>query len=51
VAAINQSIDTTLGIVEAVKGDTGNILVQAQTADHLAKCIDQRLGAGNASAC
>jgi methyl-accepting chemotaxis protein len=51
VAAINQSIDTTLGIVEGVKGDTGNILVQAQTADHLAKCIDQRLGAGNASAC
>ena len=51
VAAINQSIDTTLGIVGGVKGDTGNILVQAQTADHLAKCIDQRLGAGNASAC
>jgi len=51
VASINQSIDTTLGIVGAVKGDTGNILVQAQTADHLAKCIDQRLGAGNASAC
>jgi methyl-accepting chemotaxis protein len=51
VAAINQSIDTTLGIVGAVKGDTGNILVQAQTADHLAKCIDQRLGAGNTSAC
>jgi methyl-accepting chemotaxis protein len=51
VASINQSIDTTLGIVGAVKGDTGNILVQAQTADHLAKCIDDRLGAGNASAC
>lgn len=51
VAAINGSIDTTLGIVGGVKGDTGNILVQAQTADHLAKCIDQRLGAGNASAC
>jgi methyl-accepting chemotaxis protein len=51
VAAINQSIDTTLGIVQGVKSDTGNILVQAQTADHLAKCIDQRLGAGNASAC
>ena len=51
VAAINGSIDTTLGIVGGVKGDTGNILVQARTADHLAKCIDQRLGAGNASAC
>ena len=51
VAAINQSIDTTLSIVSAVKGDTGNILGQAQLADKLAKCIDQRLGAGNASAC
>jgi methyl-accepting chemotaxis protein len=51
VGAINQSIDTTLGIVGAVKGDTGNILVQAQTADHLAKCIDQRLGVGNPGAC
>jgi methyl-accepting chemotaxis protein len=48
VAAINQSIDTTLGIVEAVKGDTGNILVQAQLADKLAKCIDQRLGSPGA---
>ena len=51
VAAINQSIDTTLGIVSAVKGDTGNILGQAQTADHLAKCINDRLGAGNPAAC
>jgi methyl-accepting chemotaxis protein len=51
VAAINQSIDTTLGIVGAVKSDTGNILVQAKTADHLAKCIDERLGSGNTSAC
>jgi uncharacterized protein YoxC len=44
VGAINQSIDTTLGIVSGVKGDTGNILGQAQLADKLAKCIDQRLG-------
>src|SRR5438309_11713751 len=51
VAAINQSIDTTLGIVSAVKGDTGNILGQAQTADHLAKCINDRLGTGNPAAC
>ena len=51
VAAINQSIDTTLGIVSAVKGDTGNILGQAQTADHLAKCINDRLGPGNPAAC
>jgi len=51
VANINQSIDTTLGIVGAVKDDTGNILVQAQTADHLAKCIDQRLSPATAGAC
>jgi methyl-accepting chemotaxis protein len=51
VAAINSSIDNTLSIVAGVKSDTGNILVQAQTADHLAKCIDQRLGTGNPSAC
>jgi len=44
VGAINQSIDTTLGIVSGVKGDIGNILGQAQLADKLAKCIDQRLG-------
>jgi methyl-accepting chemotaxis protein len=48
VSAINQSIDTTLGIVGAVKGDTGNILGQAQLADKLAKCIDQRLGSPGA---
>ena len=51
VSAINQSIDTTLSIVSAVKGDTGNILGQAQTADHLAKCINDRLGTGNPAAC
>jgi len=51
VTAINQSIDTTLSIVSAVKGDTGNILGQAQTADHLAKCINDRLGTGNPAAC
>ena len=51
VANINKSIDTTLGIVAGVKSDTGNILVQARTADHLADCINQRLGTGNPSAC
>jgi len=34
--------------VSAVKGDTGNILGQAQLADKLAKCIDQRLGSPGA---
>jgi uncharacterized protein YoxC len=48
VGAINQSIDTTLSIVSAVKGDTGNILGQAQLADKTSKCIDQRLGSPGA---
>src|SRR5258705_6071680 len=37
VGAINQSIETTPGIGSGVKGDTGNILGQAQLADKLAK--------------
>ena len=49
VATINLRIDNALGIVGAVKGDTGNILGQAQTADRLAKCIDSRIG--NPGAC
>ena len=49
VATINLRIDTALGIVSGVKGDTGNILGQAQTADRLAKCIDSRIG--NPGAC
>jgi hypothetical protein len=51
VSAINQSIDTALGFVSGVKGDTGNILTQAQTADHVAHCIDQRLSPATANAC
>lgn len=50
VAAINKLIDSALGIVSAVKGDTGNILAQAVEADRLAKCIDQRLNP-NPNAC
>lgn len=49
VAVINRSIDTALGHVTGIKADTGNILVQAQTADRLARCIDQRVG--NPGAC
>lgn len=51
VAAINQLIDATLGIVTGVKGDTGNILLQANAADHLADCINKRVPPGNANAC
>ena len=51
VGTINQSIDTALGFVTGVKSDTGNILTQAQTADHLAHCIDQRLSPATANAC
>jgi methyl-accepting chemotaxis protein len=51
VASINKLIDSTLGIVTAVKGDTGNILLQANDADRLAKCINDRIPPGNANAC
>jgi len=37
-------VNTANGILGPAKGDTGNILGQAQLADKLAKCIDQRLG-------
>jgi methyl-accepting chemotaxis protein len=51
VASINQLIDSTLGIVTGVKGDTGNILLQANDADHFADCINKRVPPGNANAC
>ncbi len=43
VAQINKNLDTTLPLVQGVKGDTGNILGEAQAADHYAHCIDNRL--------
>lgn len=43
VKTIIAGLNTTLGIVTSVKGDSGNILTQAQTAHRLAACIDHGL--------
>jgi methyl-accepting chemotaxis protein len=43
VKQINDNLDVTLGIVGSVKGDSGNILGQAELAHRLAACIDQGL--------
>ncbi len=51
VRLINVFVGQSIRIVRRIKADTGNILVQAQTADHLAKCIDERLGTNNPNAC
>jgi methyl-accepting chemotaxis protein len=43
VAQINRNLDGTISVAQAIKGDTGNILGQAKTAEHYAKCIDNHL--------
>jgi methyl-accepting chemotaxis protein len=43
VAAINHNLDTTIGLAQAIKADTGNIVDQARLAQHYAGCIDQKL--------
>ncbi|MDQ3587023.1 MAG: hypothetical protein M3375_01535 [Actinomycetota bacterium] len=43
VRLINQNLDVTLGLVTAIKGDTGNILNQARGANDTAACIDRKL--------
>ena len=52
VAQINTNLDTTLALAAKIKADTGNILGQADTANHFASCIDRGLltSTGN-SAC
>jgi methyl-accepting chemotaxis protein len=52
VAQINTNLDTTLALAVKIKTDTGNILTQADTANHFASCIDRGLltATGN-SAC
>jgi methyl-accepting chemotaxis protein len=52
VAQINTNLDTTLALAHQIKTDTGNILGQADTANHFASCIDRGLltSTGN-SAC
>ncbi|MEW6475234.1 MAG: hypothetical protein AB1679_23505 [Actinomycetota bacterium] len=49
VAKVNAALDSTIGIANAIKGDTGNILVQAREANQTAACIDRKVGgaAGN----
>lgn len=41
---INTNLEATIGIVTAIKGDTGNILGQARTAHKTAACIDESSG-------
>ena len=43
VAQINTNLDTTLALAAKIKADTGNILGQADTANHFASCIDRKL--------
>lgn len=43
VKLINTNLDVSLGLVKAVKGDTGNILGQAGGANDTAACIDRKL--------
>jgi ABC-type transporter Mla subunit MlaD len=43
VSLINRNLDTSLNIVRGVKSDTGNILLQAESALDTAACIDKKL--------
>jgi len=43
VKQINANLDVTLGIVGSIKGDSANILTQANLAHRLTACIDQGL--------
>src|SRR5687767_1321890 len=40
VAQINANLDTTLGLADAIKTDTGNILAGARAADRSLDCIE-----------
>lgn len=44
VRQINVNLDGTIGLAQAISGDTGNIVTQASAAHQTAACIDQRLG-------
>jgi len=45
VAQINKNLDGTISVANTIKGDTGNILTEAKTAERYAACIDKRIGA------
>ena len=49
VAQINANLDTTLGLADAIKADTGHILAGARTADRSLDCIENGFltGAGS----
>lgn len=49
VSKANASLDSTIGIANAIKLDTGNVLAQAREANQTAACIDRKVGgqAGN----
>lgn len=51
VIQINSNLDTTISIAQQIKGDSGNILAQAQLAHKQASCIDQGLGGAPDSHC
>jgi methyl-accepting chemotaxis protein len=53
VKQINLNLDATIGLAQAIKGDTGNILAEALQAQHDAGCIDQKLlgSAGQGVSC
>jgi hypothetical protein len=40
---INESIDRTIAIAGAIKGDTGNIVGQAVRAEQTSHCIQAKL--------
>jgi methyl-accepting chemotaxis protein len=44
VRLINENLEATLALARGIKGDTGNILKQANAAHQNAACIDQKVG-------
>lgn len=51
VETINRNVDTTVGLAQAVRSDTANILIQAQEAQKNAACIDAGLTGANDGHC
>ena len=51
VAQINRNLDTTLAVAAAIKGDTGNILGNANRAQLLADCINSGSLGPNSPGC
>ena len=49
VAQINANLDTTLGLADAIKADTGNILAGARAADRSLDCIENGFLTGGGS--